>query len=80
MINDIQVILEIYDRAIKNGKKEGDSCQEEFNQLLKEKPEAFTFLGTCEEDADLLAGNLREKGLKILNINEIGKSKRNKNS
>lgn len=74
-ITDIETTLTIFELAKKNGKKAGDSCQEEFEIILKERPEKFTYIGKTEEDIDLLTGNLRERGLKILNIKEIDRRK-----
>jgi len=69
---DLDTVIEIYDLAMAHGKKPGDSMQEEFDEVLKNKPDRFTFLGNIGEDmdVDLLVGNLREKGLKILNLKE----------
>ena len=70
IVKDLDVMMEVYRRAIAHGKKSGENCQEEFEELLKERPEAFEFLGNTLKDIDLLAGNLREDGVKVLNIKE----------
>ena len=73
---DLETTLEIFELAKKNNKKAGDSCQSEFEEILKKKPEKFTYIGKTNQDIDMLTGNLREKGLKILNIKE--EERRNK--
>ena len=65
--------LEIIKLAIKNGKQSGDSMEEEFFQVMKKKkPFAST-----NKDIDLLTGDLREKGIKVLNMNELKRRKKN---
>jgi len=75
-MTDIETSCAIYELAKLNGKKPGDSCQEEFETILKERPEKFTYIGKTDTDVDLLTGNLRERGLKILNIKEIDRRKK----
>jgi len=70
-ITDIETMLTIFELAKKNGKKAGDNCQEEFETILELCPEKFTYIGDTDKDIDLLTGDLRERGLKILNIKEI---------
>lgn len=67
----IDTYLEIIELAAKHGKKSGDSMQEEFEEVMKKKKEQFKHLGVTNKDVDLMAGDMREKGLKILNIKEI---------
>ena len=76
-ITDIGTTLEIFELAKSRGKKAGDNCQDEFLEILKNKPDKFTYLGDTEQDIDLIGGNLRERGLKILNIKEIERRKLN---
>lgn len=71
LINDIDFMLKVWDRAKANGKKPGDDCQKEFDELVKEFPEAVTFIGHTEKDIDLLSGDAREAGIKVINMNEI---------
>jgi len=73
----LDIYLEIIELAQKNGKKEGDSMQEEFEIVLKQNPDQFTYLGDTTDDLDLICGNLRERGLKILNLKEIERRKQN---
>jgi len=70
IVKDLDVMLEVYRRAIEHGKRPGGDCQEEFEELLKERPDAFEYLGNTTKDIDLLTGDLREEGLKILNVKE----------
>ncbi len=62
--------LKIVDMAKKKGKKVGDSMQEEFKEYLK-TVKNLKKLGKVDIDIDMLAGNLREQGLKIFNMKEI---------
>jgi hypothetical protein len=73
IINDIDFIIKVYDLGKEHGKKPGESCQEEFEELLKQYPDAITFIGHTDKDSDLLTGDLRENGCKVININEIDK-------
>jgi len=75
-IVDMDTVMEIIELAQKNGKKAGDSMQEEFEIILKKYPKKFEFLGATKKDVDMLTGNLREKGLKIFNLKEIDRKKR----
>lgn len=75
---DADILMEVIELAKKNGKKYGDSMQEEFDIVLKKYPEKFEFLGATKDDVDMLAGNLREKGLKILNLKEADRRKKEK--
>lgn len=77
-ITDIETILEVYELAKSHGKKEGDNVQAEFNEVIKRHPEKFGYLGATEMDKDLLGGNLRESGLKIINLSEINKKSNGK--
>lgn len=79
ILNNIEAYFLIVERAQSHGKKVGESMQEEFQEVLKEHPEWFEFLGAGEVDVDLLAGNLRESGLKVLNLNEVARKVENKN-
>jgi len=82
MANDVwlmtpEIYMEIYDLAVKHGKKAGDSMTEEFKEVLKRRKDKIKHLGTSEKDIDLLAGDFREEGLKILNLKELERRKRN---
>jgi len=74
-ITDLETMCEIWDLAKKNNKTAGDSCQKEFEEILGKKPEKFTYIGETDKDIDLLTGDLRENGLKILNLKEIERRK-----
>ena len=66
--------IEIMEEAIKlgkeRGKKEGDNLEQEFFEIAIKKNKIPKHLGTTEKDIDLLTGDLRENGLKILNLKE----------
>lgn len=69
-----QDFTEIYDDAIKlakkRGKKIGDNIGQEFMEIAKKKNKKIKCLGQTLMDSDLLTGNLREQGIKVLNLNE----------
>ena len=67
--------MEVINLAIKHGKKEGDSMQEEFIEIKKKY--LLTPIGTTDKDLDQLTGELRENGKKVLNLNEIERRKKN---
>lgn len=68
---DAEIILMVFELAKARGKTTGENCQTEFDEIREKYPDRFRFLGITDKDADLMAGNLREKGLKILNIKEV---------
>lgn len=73
--------LEIYEEAIKlgkeRGKKEGDNLEQEFFEVIKKRKaqDKIKHLGQTEKDIDMLTGDLREEGYKILNLKEERKKK-----
>lgn len=73
--------LEIMEEAIKLGKerekKEGDNLEIEFFEIAKKKGKTPKHLGMTDKDSDLLTGDLRETGLKILNLNEEERKRKN---
>ncbi|MHA1437893.1 MAG: hypothetical protein ACTSPD_09980 [Promethearchaeota archaeon] len=72
---NIDTYLEIIELAKKHGKKPGDSMQEEFIEVIKKKKAKY--LGGTNKDKDLLTGDLREEGLRILNLDELQRKKDN---
>lgn len=82
-ILDISTYLEIMEDAIilgkARGKTEGDNIEQEFAEVAQKKVllNKIKHLGTTDKDADLLCGDLREEGLKIINLKEI--ERRNQN-
>lgn len=65
----IEQACEIHELALSRGKKPGDNIQDEIVEIIKKyniKP-----LGTTDKDIDMLAGDFREEGLKVVNLNEI---------
>lgn len=73
---DLDTYSEIIELAQKRGKKVGDSMQQEFEEVLKKKKQKFELLGHTDQDIDLLTGNIREMGLKVLNLKEIQRRKK----
>ena len=76
IVNDIDFMLKVWDLAKSRGKKQGDSVEDEFNELLKDNPGAVTFVGNTDLDADMLTGELRDQGVKVTNMNEIERQKK----
>lgn len=74
---DINTYMDIVHLAKKHGKKTGDNMQSEFEEVLKTKKDKIKLLGITETDIDLLTGNLREHGVKVLNLKEIERKRRN---
>lgn len=76
---DLETYFEVYELAKKHGKKPGDSMQEEFEEILK-KREKIKLIAKVDKDIDMLTGELRGKGLKVLNLKEIDRKKKNENN
>jgi len=76
-IMNISDYLEICELALKNGKKAGESMHEEFLEIMNKKKDKIKFLGITEKDKDLLTGEFREEGYKILNLDEIERRRKN---
>jgi hypothetical protein len=68
---DINTYIEIVELAQAHGKKQGENLQEEFEEVLSRKQNQIKFLGVTDQDKDLLIGNLRENGVKIMDLDEI---------
>jgi len=71
-----EIYEEIINLALSHGKKAGDSMQEEFEEIRKKHSE-IQHLGTTDKDIDMLTGELRDKGQKILNLNEEERKRKN---
>lgn len=56
--------------ACKNNRERWMPDFEEFAEVYLRHPEWVTPIGETKDDIDLIAGNLREKGLKVLSLNE----------
>ena len=80
---DIDTYIEIMEEAIKlgkeRGKKEGENIEQEFFEIAAKlrKMEKIQHLGQTEMDKGLITGNLREEGLKILDLEEEKRRKEN---
>jgi hypothetical protein len=72
----IDIYLEAIELAQKNGKKAGDSIEKELITIIQKHKEEVIYLGETEKDKDLIVGDLRENGLKILNLDEIERQKK----
>lgn len=65
----LDIYLEIVELAKAHGKGVGDNMAEEMSEIMTKhniKP-----MGETEQDIDLIAGNLREEGVKVLNLKEV---------
>ena len=77
--------LDIFEEAIKlgkeRGKKEGDNIEQEFFEIAAKlgKMEKIQHLGQTEMDKGLITGNLRENGIKIIDLDEEKRRKENEN-
>lgn len=71
-IDDLLAITEL---AKKHGKKAGDSMLDELHEYMKSKEGNVECLGTGDKDIDLITGDLRESGKKVLNFNELERRK-----
>lgn len=72
----LDIYLEAIELAHKNGKVAGDSIAEELLEIMKKYKDKVTYLGETEKDKDLIVGNLREEGLKILDLDEKERQKK----
>lgn len=66
---DIDTMLEVYKLAQQRGKKAGENIEQEFLEVMKKKN--MTPVAKTDQDIDMLTGNLREEGMKILNMKEV---------
>ena len=73
---NISIYLEAIELAQKNGKVAGDSIEKELITIIQKHKEEVTYLGETEKDKDLIVGDLRENGLKILDLDEIERQKK----
>ena len=77
--------LTIMEEAIilgkERGKKEGENIEQEFFEIAAKlgKMEKIQHLGQTEMDKGLITGNLREEGLKILDLDEEKRRKEDEN-
>jgi len=75
-ILSIDDYLTIMEEAIvlgkERGKIEGDNLEKEFFEIAEKKglTNKIKHVGQTELDKDMIVGNLRENGLKILNLDE----------
>ena len=69
--------IEAYELAKSRGKKAGDSLEVEFLEIMKKKGKKP--LGKTDKyaDVDMLTGELRDKGLRVLNLKEEERRKDN---
>ena len=72
---DDKTFLEIFKLAKQHGKKVGDSMQAEFEEIYKRSPKKFRLLGATDQDIDMITGNLREQGKKVINLHEEDRRK-----
>lgn len=76
---ELDIYLELVEYAKKMGIKEGENMEKAITQFAKENPKKITVIATTEKDIDLLTGNLREMGFKVLNIKEEERKKEKDN-
>ncbi len=74
----LAVAIEIIELAKKHGKKPGDSMLQEIYEIAKKDKTKMKMLGYTDKDLDLLAGDLREQGLKVFNMKEAERKQKDK--
>lgn len=79
IINELKAIPLMYQLGYKNRKKSGAGLAEEAIEVSKRHPSWVTILGTTKQDAGMITGNLREQGIKILNLQELQRMEEMKN-
>ena len=79
-IFDLGMYLEVVELALLHGKKEGDDMTAELEEVSRKYTDKIKFIGTTDMDADMLAGNMRENGYKILNMKEIERRNNDQNT
>ena len=80
MINDkyFSQVIELWGKKLElAGNKKPETQARTLDECADEHPEWFSLDGAIE-DPDLLAGNLREEGIKVLNLNEVLRKKEDK--
>ena len=65
-----EMYLKICELAARHGKRPGESMEEEMETMRKMYPDQFVPLGATEKDIDQLTGDLRENGVRVVNLNE----------
>lgn len=71
-IKDLKVIPLIWQLGYRNGLKSGDKpTANEFFEAWARHKDWVEPIGMTEQDLDMICGNLRESGLKVLNTNEL---------
>jgi hypothetical protein len=73
-LNNSKALILAYQLGYRNNKKPGEGMAEELLEVSKRHPEWVTIIGKTSMDADLLAGNMRESGIKVRNLNEEKKN------
>ena len=66
--------VEVLKRAKADGLKPGDSMEKYFMEYMNEK--SIEPIGSTNKDLDRIAGDLRESGKKVLNLNELKRKKK----
>lgn len=77
ILKDLRALPLMHQLAFKNGKSEGAGLAEEAVEVSRRHPDWVEIIGNTEMDADQLAGNLREEGQKVLNLNEVKRRSKN---
>jgi len=79
-IVDLGMYLEVVELALLHGKQEGEDMTAELEEIAKKYPDKVKFLGESNLDVDMITGNLRENGYKILNMKEIERRNNDQNT
>jgi len=75
----LTIMEEVIVLGKERGKKTGDNLEQEFFEIAKKKgmTDKIKHLGTIDKDSDLLTGDLREEGFKIINLKEEERKRKN---
>lgn len=72
---DLELVIEAMELAQANGKKKGDSFEDELMEVIKARFDKGDYksakvLGSTDLDSDMLTGELRDRGMKVFNMSE----------
>ena len=79
-IVDLVMYLEVVELALLHGKHEGEDMTAELEEVSRKYTDKIKFIGTTDMDADMMTGNMRENGYKVLNLEEIKRRNNDQNT
>lgn len=76
LVKNWKTLILLYQIGFRNGLKSGESpTDKEYYEVYKRHPDWLEPLGQTNIDLDMLTGELRERGLKVLNTRELERRK-----